>query len=55
MKDLGFEPDDVEKYEISCQKVANMLDDSAWAWLKHEIHDQQLSWPRIFDRVAGHI
>ncbi len=55
MQDLGFEPDDVEKYEIACQKVANMLDDPAWNWLKAEIHDQRLSWPSIFNRVAGHI
>ncbi len=53
----SWEPDDAteEEYEIAKQKVANLLDDPAWQWLKSRIFDERLSWPQIFDLVAARL
>ncbi len=45
-------PTDAELYEIARQKVANMLDQKDWLWLKCRIADEHLSWPSIFELVA---
>ncbi len=50
--ELGFEPDDLDKYEIAKQRVANFTDDPAWNWLAPAIDEGKLSWSAIFDLVA---
>lgn len=42
-----------EQFEMACQKVANMLDDPKWKWLRCRIADEHMSWPVIMDTIAG--
>lgn len=53
--DLGFERNDAADYEIAKQRVANMMDDPGWQWLRSQINDQRLCWSEIMDLVAAHI
>lgn len=56
MFDFGVIPESPdEQYEVACQKVANLLDDPGWFWLKWRIADENLSWPKIMDIVADNI
>lgn len=56
MLNIGVIPESPdEQFEIACQKVANMLDDPEWKWLKARIADEHLTWGTIMDIVAAHI